>query len=256
VGVIGLAGANVSHANPKIYEKTLTSSAWVVTASPKKELGWGTGVVIDVQKKWLLTNYHVMTDTADFVVLFPVMQNGHLVVEPKYYLDNLKKLSITGKVILRDKVRDLALIELKSLPAGIKALPLATQSPKPGETLHTIGNSGANDGGLWRYTRGEVRQVYSTNYQSTVSGSSSMDVKATVVETQMPLNPGDSGGPVVDDRGLLVGINQSSGNKLNLVSRAIDVSEIRTFLRSAGNATAKLEVPEPTAVRAHSSHGK
>src|SRR5271157_1063329 len=106
VGVIGLAGTNPIHANPRIYEKTLTSTAWIFTATDKKEVGWGSGVLVDLQKKWLLTNYHVMPDTGDFVVFFPVSKNGRLIVEPKYYLENGKKLAISGKVIHRDKVRD------------------------------------------------------------------------------------------------------------------------------------------------------
>jgi len=235
VGAIGLAATNTSQANPRIYEKTLASSVWIFTATDKKEVSWGSGVLIDVQKKWLLTNYHVLPDSGDFVVFFPVSKNGRVIVEPKYYLENAKKLAISGKVIHRDRVRDLALIEVKWLPASIKAIPMAAASPKPGETLHTVGNSGASDGALWRYTRGEVRQVYAATFKSTVSGSDPIDVKATVVETQMPLNPGDSGGPVVNDQGQLVAVNQSSGTGRNLVSRGIDVNEIRAFLKAAAS---------------------
>ena len=196
----------------------------------KKELGWGSGVVIDVQKKWVLTNYHVLSGSGDFVVIFPASRNGRLIVDPKYYMENAKRIAVTGRVLRRDKLRDLALIELKSLPAGVKAVSLAAASPRPGETLHTIGNSGAGDGALWRYCRGEVRQVYAASFKSTISGSGTQDIKAMVVETQMPINPGDSGGPMVNDQGQLVAVNQSSGNGRSLVSRGIDINEIRSFL--------------------------
>ena len=98
-------------------------------------------------------------------------------------------------------------------------------------------------------TRGEVRQVYSTSYQSTVAGSSPLEVKATIVETQMPINPGDSGGPVVNDQCQLVAVNQSSGNGRSLVSRGIDVNEIRGFLKTAGS-TARLDPSNSVAVQA------
>jgi serine protease Do len=240
VGVISLTGANTSHANPKIYEKTLTSSAWIFTAKSKTEIAWGSGVVIDVQKKWVLTNSHVIPETGDIVVFFPVNQNSRLVVDPNYYLENAKTVAISAILIERDKQHDLALLELKSLPAGVQAIVLANASPNPGETLHTIGNSGASTGALWRYSRGEVRQVYQTTFKSTVTGGKvSQEVKATIVETQMPINPGDSGGAVVNDLGQLVAVNQSFIPGYSLVSRGIDITEIRAFLRTAASEEAR-----------------
>ena len=86
---------------------------------------------------------------------------------------------------------------------------------------------------LWVYSSGTVRQIYQRN--QTLPGFKNLTVKRfQCVETQSPLNPGDSGGPVVNDSGELIAVNDSitvsdKGN-VSLRSFAIDVHEVRDFL--------------------------
>ena len=56
-----------------------------------------------------------------------------------------------------------------------------------------MGNPGASDA-YWVYTSGAISQVY----QKTIRYNT-QTVQARVLETQSPINPGDSGGPVVND---------------------------------------------------------
>jgi S1-C subfamily serine protease len=230
--------AEAARANPQVYEKTLHSTAWVVSPLPKDRVSSGTGTLVDARKKWVLTNYHVVEDRDKVLVFFPSYQGGKSISDPRFYVGkNIERLAISGKVINRDKKRDLALIELKSLPAGVPELPLALQSVRPGETVHAIGNSGYTgpnaESVLWRYSRGEVRQVYKTKFKAKAQGGGSVDVEAVMVETQAPTNPGDSGGPVVNSKGELVGVTQSHDLKLRLVSFSVDVQEVKAFLRTA-----------------------
>ena len=54
-----------------------------------------------------------------------------------------------------------------------------------------------------------------------------MQFESMVVETTSPLNPGDSGGPVVNDRGELVAVTEGgSSAAMNTISILIDVSEV------------------------------
>src|SRR5262249_52591585 len=53
---------------------------------------------------------------------------------------------------------------------------------------------------------------------------------AKMLETQSPINPGDSGGPVVNDNLELVGVVSSLDPRSRLVSLCIDVEEVRAFL--------------------------
>ena len=105
---------------------------------------------------------------------------------------------------------------------------LAEKSPRIGEELHLIGNSGAGNETMWRYGSGKVRSVFDWAWKS-----GEMEFHARVIENYIPGNPGDSGGPVVNDRGELVGIHHGGAEGRNGLAYAIDVSEIRKFVWDA-----------------------
>jgi S1-C subfamily serine protease len=230
LGTILLLGslAPPLRANPEVYERTLHSTAWVVSAQPDR-VSSGTGVLLDVSQKLVLTSYHTVEDQPKALIFFPLSEVDQLVTEPAYYLKKRDRVAITGRVIATDPKRDLALIRLDTVPKDAKALPLAGRSPRPGETVHAIGNSGVRDGVLWRYSKGEVRQVYRRKLRVD-EDDRTFEVEARMVETQIPANPGDSGGPVVNDRGELVGITQGGNLSSQLVTFAIDVSEVQTVV--------------------------
>jgi S1-C subfamily serine protease len=227
--------AGQSRADSQVYERTLRSTAWIVSPLDKGNTSIGTGFVADAHRKWVITNYHVVEDRKKAIVFFPQFRGDRVVAEANHYTANPEKYGVAGEVIALDKKRDLAVIEVKSLPSGIYDLTLAPRSPKPGETVHSIGNSGANEGALWRYSKGEVRQVYTTRYKAKDSSGGTLEIDSRVVETQVPTNVGDSGGPVVNDRGELVAVTQSTSTKQRLVSYSIDVGEVRSFLKSTAS---------------------
>ena len=105
---------------------------------------------------------------------------------------------------------------------------LAAQSAGPGDTVHSVGNSGVLEGALWRYTAGKVRSVYQAEIR-TEDGL----LKARIIESQSPINGGDSGGPLVNDRGELVGVVTSTQKQTRLVSFNVDVHEVKAFLGDA-----------------------
>ena len=115
---------------------------------------------------------------------------------------------------------------MERLPKGVQEIKLAESSPGPGEDIQSIGNPGSS-GALWVYTSGTVRSVYQKQFSTEVGEHDFM-----VVETQSPINSGDSGGPVVNNKGELVAISQAISPKARLVSYSVDVSEIRTLLAS------------------------
>jgi S1-C subfamily serine protease len=242
-----LAVASGARANPEVYQRTVRSTAWVISLQEGVVKSTGTGVLIDVERKLVLTNYHVVADRPEVCLFFPSFDNNNeLVVEPKQYVENVKGMGIKGKVIQTNQKSDLAIIEAERLPRGIKAVALAAKSPSPGQRVHAIGNSGVEDGALWRYIKGDVRQVYRKKFKVGDPSGMSFQVTARVVETDAATNPGDSGGPVVNDKGELVAITESYSNGQRLVSSSIDVSEVRTLLAEVGKAKPKdiVKVPE------------
>jgi hypothetical protein len=214
-----LAGA--ARADEGVYPQLLRSTAWVVTPN-----GTASGVLVDRDKKLLATNFHVVGLHPEVRVVFPNYRGGEVLAEKKHYLENLTRLVVKGKVVARDPRRDLALVQLQEVPRGVEAVKLADKSPRPGQQVHSIGNPGASDA-LWQYSSGTVRQVYDKCFRM----DNSFLIDARVVETQSPINPGDSGGPVVDDQGRLVALVSATQQSAQLVSLCIDVRELRSLLK-------------------------
>ena len=213
----------VARADVQVYQQVLRSTVWVL-AKNSEGTSSGTGVLIDADRKLVVTNSHVVGDSRVAVIFFPDIQDGQPVVGRKHYLTNVRKLGIRGRVVAVDRKRDLALIELQKLPADAQAIPLAEKGIGPGEDVQSIGNPGSSDA-LWVFTSGTVRSVYQKKFRT---GSGEHDFK--VVETQSPINSGDSGGPVVNNDGQLVAISQAIAPKARLVSYCVDIAEVREMM--------------------------
>ena len=215
-----------AHANAEIFDRVLTSTGLVLAPQGDGKDMVGTCWVIDHERRLVITANHVIAKADKATVIFPMFANGEVVALRDPHLKSAPR--IAGEVLHREVSRDLALVRLEKLPTSAKAIPLASKSSRPGETLHTVGNSGYTNGILWRYTRGQVRSVAPYRIQIETGL-----INTTVIETQGPINKGDSGGPVVNDQGELAGVVSAFHNQDRLISWSIDVREVRTFLANA-----------------------
>jgi S1-C subfamily serine protease len=167
---------------------------FLVADLPDHRFSAGSGWGVDVQRRLVLTNDHVVEQATRVGAYFPRHKEGNLVAERLAYLKDGR--AIEGELIDSDPKCDLAQVRLSAIPDGATAPVLATQSPAVGDTIHSIGNPGAIDA-LWVSTHGTVRAVHRFRESDGV-------FEARVVETQSPVNAGDNGGPAVNDRGGLV----------------------------------------------------
>lgn len=211
----------------ELYKALLPSVAWIRTSPPTDpQSAMGTGFVVDVDRRLVVTNEHVVRGFSDrgfdeMIVHFPEHDaSGKLIVEPAHYRSRADALR--GEVIHRDTGRDLALIQLPSLPGTVKAIKLAAALPEPGERLASIAGLPQGSEGLWIMSVGSVRMSYRRSHANgAVSG---------VVESDVPTNRGNSGGPIVNDRNELVAVCEGAMNTARLVSMFIDVNEVKAFL--------------------------
>lgn len=214
-----------ARADVKVYQEALKSTTWVLSKNADGTSS-GTGVLVDAEKKLVITNFHVVGDSRAAVIFFPELEGDEPKVTRQHYLDNVKRLGIRGRIIATDRKRDLALIQLERLPDGAKAIELAASSIGPGEQVASVGNPGSTDA-LWVYTSGTVRAVYQKQFRT---GAGEHNFK--VVETQAPINSGDSGGPVLNASGQLVAVAQAIAPNARLVSYCVDITEVKTFMAS------------------------
>ena len=166
----------------------------------KSSLGSGFQVTDD---GLVITNYHVIAD---------------LVFEPDRH--KLRYVDYGGQegdldLIDFDVIHDLALLRLVGSVKENQRLNLATSLPKLGESIYSLGNP--HDVGMLMVTGGyNGLAEYSYNDEILFSGS---------------LNPGMSGGPTVNLRGEVVGVNVSTaGSQLSFL---VPVAKVRQLLDGA-----------------------
>jgi V8-like Glu-specific endopeptidase len=214
----------------KVYKDAVSSTVWIHSTRPDGK-ATGSGTLIDAEKRLVLTNFHVVEDNPKATVFFPESREGKPIPERQYYNDRAKRLGIPARVIVMNKSADLAILQLDSIPEGTKAVAVAEKSPEPGEMVHSIGNAGKS-GALWGYVKGTVRQVYRKKWQAALSKTKTVSFEARVIETDSPTNPGDSGGPLLNDKGQLIGVTQGGATNAQLVSFFVDLTEVQGLLKA------------------------
>jgi hypothetical protein len=225
-----------ARANPEVFQKTLPSTVMIVCTTPDG-ISLGSGVLVDSDKRLVATAHHVVENSSAIVVFFPLMdKDGDEVTDPKAYFKEIERLGIEGTLVSEAVEKDLAMLRLNRIPKGAEALPLAQTSPKKGQEVHAIGNSGAKDGALWRYCPGKVGNVYPKQWNG-----EAQEYNAQVVETNIDSNSGDSGGPVVNDKAQLVGITHGYDPKKRGVTIAIEVQEVVKLMQ---DGSTRRPVPE------------
>lgn len=215
--------------------------------------GHGTGFVVDPDG-WILTNFHVVqfaqTDLATgartLKVYFGRMVNGTITLSSEV---------IPALVYKESPEKDLALLKLVSLPDG-KPLPaslaLASEAPIPGTDCVALGHPAAAmpwtvrscevaSIGQWPDDRIEFvvawLGVSSEQDRSELGEVMKRFPPMKVIVTSCGVNPGDSGGPLLDANGAVMGVTfaipQSSpfsGISLDKFAYHIHVDEVRSFL--------------------------
>ena len=178
--------------------------------------GMGSGALVS-RDGHIFTNSHVVGDAKKVHVYFMPKNVG------KYSNNDFA----TGIIVNNNKTVDLALIKLmNTTPVKIKPLNLAqSTSLKIGQDVHAIGHP--NGGSDWTYTRGYIGQLLNDHewgYDDGINRKAKL-----VIQTQTPIAPGSSGGPLLNDEGLIIGVNTYSGEFAG-ANYAVSVNDLRLFL--------------------------
>src|SRR6202007_2686845 len=149
----------------------------------------GSGVILD-PNGYIMTNAHVVEGAQQIRVVLPSpFANSPLEIAPLG-----KRQVLDAKLVGEDKGIDLALLKVEG--HDFPTLPLATNSSvHPGEFVMAIGSP---EGLQNSVTLGIVSSVWR---------QPDPDQPMAYVQTDAPINPGSSGGPLVDLEGYMVGMN-------------------------------------------------
>lgn len=196
-------------ASIKVYRRAAPAVVLVVSES-----GIGSGSLLNARGD-ILTNWHVVGAHRQVGVIFKPAEEGR----------RLTKSDLRRATVVRvDEVSDLALLRVEAVPAGVVPIELgAMDHAVVGADVHAIGHP---TGEAWTYTMGVISQIR-RDYEWTTESEKAH--KADVIQTQTPISPGNSGGPLLDADGRLIGVNsfKSQGEALNF---AVAVDDVRQFL--------------------------
>jgi 2-alkenal reductase len=172
----------------ELFQKTATSVAYIFTLTANEDMfgrrqigaGAGSGFVWD-SAGHIVTNYHVVEGADRVAVILDVGD------------------PIPARVIGTAPNYDIAVLELSERKNDLSAIPLGTSHDlKVGQFAFAIGNPYA------------LARTMTTGVISAVGRHLPTDTGreiADVIQTDAAVNPGNSGGPLLDSAGRLIGMN-------------------------------------------------
>jgi putative serine protease PepD len=189
----GSSGALTSdeQVNIRIYKQAAPAVANIITRMVEYDFffnavpveGAGSGFVID-PKGYILTNYHVVQDAEKIEVLL-----GDQHAQSKY----------AAKFIGADQRNDVALIKIDPKGAQLTALALGDSSAlEVGQKVLAIGNPFGFQSTLTTGVVSALGRTVQTGQNTFIEDA---------IQTDASINRGNSGGPLLDSRGQVIGIN-------------------------------------------------
>ena len=227
----------------EIYELDSPAVVMIIGYSNSGQRGnGGTGSIIQ-QDGLVLTNAHVVIEEQTgkpFPRLTIYLKPDHVSGDPKADLSRSTK----GRVVAFSQPLDLALLKLDGPPGPFPMLELDdSDQVEIGDRVVAIGHP--EQGGLWTLTTGTISAQFE-NFNATKGKS--------VFQTETGLNRGNSGGPLLDTNGRMVGINTaiarlaSDGLPITSISFSLKSNVAKQWLHDQGVSFQKMPISERAAV--------
>lgn len=197
----------------QIPEFQIPNQPEINDSSPKterREIGGGTGFLVDEKQGLVLTNRHVVEDTkADYEV---ITNDGQ---------------RLPATVLDRDPVNDLAVLKVKDLKIPAAKLG-SSKDLQLGQAVIAIGNA------LGEFQNSVTKGIVSGISRSIIAGSSrgSSERLDNVIQTDAAINPGNSGGPLINLQGQVIGINTAVSQNGQSVGFAIPIDAAKQVINS------------------------
>ena len=206
----------------KIFKNNAPITTIIYSSSAVDNEMLGSGILVS-NDGHIITNYHVIANEDNTYF------NSALVVgfcTATKFDPQKSKTNIFAEVLSYNKEKDLALIKISKEAVKDKIpVDIATSydDVEIATTSHAIGNPNFE---MCSYTDGKISQIrdkewsYDETYQN---------LSAEVIQTNTEIDSGNSGGPLFNDNGKLIGIN-TFGTPDTEINFAISFNEVRKFL--------------------------
>ena len=174
----------------------------------KQEVGGGTGFVISQKDGLILTNKHVVIDEeAEYTVI----------------TNDAKKYE--AKVLARDPFNDVAILQV--LGVNLPEVDLGDSDKiSIGQTVLAIGNA------LGEYRNTVTKGVISGIGRHVIAGGGGQEtVLENVIQTDAAINFGNSGGPLINLNGEVIGINTAISLQGQLIGFALPINQAKRAIQ-------------------------
>lgn len=190
----------------------------------KIEQNIGSGFIISADGL-IITNRHVVSDTS---ANYKVLTN-----------DN-KKYDV--QKIYRDPLNDLAILKISPIPTtSLKSLKLGDSSRlKLGQLVIAIGTP------LGEFTNTVTKGIVSGLGRGITAGSpfeGFVEKLDNVIQTDAPISPGNSGGPLLNSKGEVIGINTAIAQEGQNIGFAIPVNVVKDLIDNFNKRGGTFEKP-------------
>ena len=248
---------HASDAYPSLVKKIRPSIVLVRTP-----FGTGTGFAAN-SNGWIVTNYHVVQKAPwDPVSTFQIVRVYYGRDSEKGF--ELDKRPLWGRVFRCNRKEDLALIQLITFPEGgyqIPTLPLAEESPPVGSDCLAIGMPAK--GLLWTLRTGRVaghghnrdvsnshfrlgdnKQLSATEEKQLIRQIIADNPKGELTLTTCRLTYGDSGGPLMNRAGKVIGVTWGGPPApYDKFSYHVHLNTLKEFLSPKDLNTRQIDIP-------------
>lgn len=179
----------IADAVDKVYDAVVT----VVNYKNNKAYASGTGFVYKTSdgKAYILTNYHVINGNSKVTVTFT---NGEIV---------------DAKVVGGDLYADVAVLSVEESKIISVAEMGSSEDARLGDTAFAVGSPVSSEYG-WSVTRGILsgkNRMVTVNLSDSVFSTNNAIM--SVLQTDVAINSGNSGGPLCNSNGQVIGITSS-----------------------------------------------
>lgn len=190
------------------------------------ERRFGSGFIVRWKKRdgksetLVVTNRHVMEGALEAEILLSSEIDTH-------DRRGAREAPRTARLVAADETDDIAVLRVDGGAAPLSALGLAFRAdpPREQEVVVAAGFPGVGMMPSFQVTKGVVSNAH--------FGSEERDVGIAYLQHTAAIDPGNSGGPLLDEAGRLVGMNTAKLNGRDNVSLAIPAARIRFALRRA-----------------------
>lgn len=174
---LAFAGSNnvVTNALPSVVNINAYNSSYY------RDNSFGSGVIINAKNGYIVTNNHVIKGIKNIIVTLD---------DKRFY---------KAKLVGSDAATDLAVISIDA--NNLSAIPIAKQPVKVGDKTYAIGSPF------------QLKNTVTSGIVSGLDRTINLVRYGSFIQTDASLNPGNSGGALINEQGKLIGINTAIYSK-------------------------------------------